>query len=433
MSAQTLDIKRSVRIIRRHMRTVVVVAVLGLAAGAAYTVRNPPLRSSTALVILPPSVHDISTQALIASSDQVLASALRSVHSTMSPQALQAELKVANLTANVLSINAEGKTSAAAENMANAVARSFIAYVGRSNSASGNVSARLFQPANTASGGPLVTHLLITAGLGGLLGAVLGAIGALAVGRGDRRLRLRDEFADALGVPVIASLPILHPGSAAKWASLLEDYELGAAEAWRLRNAFHYFGVSDAADFAHGPHEDGYSLTVLSLSSDRHALAVGPQLAVFAASHGILTALVIGHQQDTNATATLRAACAALSSSSARAGRLWAVLADREEVATLPSGALTIVVSVVDERTPQVADAIPTTSTILAVTPGAATAEQLARAAASAAAERLEIQGIVVADPDNDDPTTGRVPNLARPPRRTQPTRVTDISTGTRW
>ena len=57
--------------------------------------------------------------------------------------------------------------------------------------------------------------------------------------------------------------------------------------------------------------DSGSSLAVLSLSSDRKALALGPQLAVFAASLGIPTALVVGPQQDTNVTATLRAACAA--------------------------------------------------------------------------------------------------------------------------
>ena len=45
---------------------------------------------------------------------------------------------------------------------------------------------------------------------------------------------------------------------------------------------------------------------VLSLSSDPRAIALGPQLAVFAASQGIPTALVIGPQQDATVTATLR-------------------------------------------------------------------------------------------------------------------------------
>ena len=56
-----------------------------------------------------------------------------------------------------------------------------------------------------------------------------------------------------------------------------------------------------------------------------------------------------------------------------------------------------------------------TNATVLGVSAGAATADQLARVAVSAAANGSEITGILVADPDSADPTTGRVPQLARP------------------
>ena len=55
------------------------------------------------------------------------------------------------------------------------------------------------------------------------------------------------------------------------------------------------------------------------------------------------------------------------------------------------------------------------TATVLGVSAGAATAEQLARVAASAAADGRDIAGILVADPDPADHTTGRLPQLARP------------------
>ena len=53
--------------------------------------------------------------------------------------------------------------------------------------------------------------------------------------------------------------------------------------------------------------------------------------------------------------------------------------------------------------------------TVLAVSAGAATAEQLARVAASAADNGRDIAGILVANPDPSDQTTGRLPQLARP------------------
>ena len=50
---------------------------------------------------------------------------------------------------------------------------------------------------------------------------------------------------------------------------------------------------------------------VISLSSDQGALALGPQLAVFAASLDIPTTLVIGPQGAVNTAAALRTACTA--------------------------------------------------------------------------------------------------------------------------
>jgi len=57
------------------------------------------------------------------------------------------------------------------------------------------------------------------------------------------------------------------------------------------------------------------------------------------------------------------------------------------------------------------------------------TAEQLARIAVSAAVDGREIAGILVADPDPADRTTGRVPQVARPGLRRMPTRMTGTTT----
>ena len=73
-----------------------------------------------------------------------------------------------------------------------------------------------------------------------------------------------------------------------------------------------------------------------------------------------------------------------------------------------------------------------TTTTVLGVSAGAVTAEQLARVAASAAADGRQIAGILVADPDSADHTTGRLPWLARSARRTIPRSMTGTGTETR-
>ena len=88
-----------------------------------------------------------------------------------------------------------------------------------------------------------------------------------------------------------------------------------------------------------------------------------------------------------------------------------------------------MVVAVADGQTPQVTGLIRTTATVLAVSAGVVTARQLARVAASAAADGRRLAGILVADPDPGDHTTGRVPQLARLTQRKMPVRVNGPST----
>jgi hypothetical protein len=73
-----------------------------------------------------------------------------------------------------------------------------------------------------------------------------------------------------------------------------------------------------------------------------------------------------------------------------------------------------------------------TTVTVLGVSAGVATAEQLARVAVSAAGDGRQIAGILVADPEATDHTTGRLPQLAPASHRRLPTRMTGTTTETR-
>jgi capsular polysaccharide biosynthesis protein len=421
VSEQALDLRRSLTIVRRHWIIVVVLAIIGMLAGAGYALRTPPMLSSQAWVLLPPSTHDVSTQVVVAGSDPVLAKALPNVSPPTTLTDLNKHVQVKSLTANIIAISAQGKTSDQAEDTANAVADAYIAYITSTKSAAGKVQVHLLQPASQATGTSPTTYLIVVGLVGALAGAVLGSIAALALFRGDRRLRERDQIADSIGVPVLASVPVRHPSSAANWTKLLDDYEPSIVHAWRLRTTLHYLGLADLTS-ADGP-VSGQSLTVLSLSSDKHALALGPQLAVYAASLGIPTALVIGPQHDSSATATLRTACAAPPQSSSRPGQLRVIVVDREDVQWRPDAKLTIVVTVVDGKSPRVAETIRTTTSVVGVSAGSVTAAQLASVAASAASDGRQIDGILVADPDPADHTTGRIPQLARPAYRS-PTRL---------
>ena len=463
MSQQALDLRRSTQIVRRHKVLVGIVVALGILGGAAYAVLKPPMFTSTALIALPTSVSVqpavttggtdplTATQEVVAGSYQVLSGALPNVRPAMSLNELRQNVQVGSPSSDIISVTAKGKNAADAEVTANAVANSYIRYVSSSHSAVGRVRAQLLASASSGTGPASTERTIVYALLGGLAGALIGVIVALAIGRNDRRLRVRDEIANSIGIPVLASIPVAHPGAAAGWTKLFEDYKPTAVHSWQLRTALQQLGMARPG-FGHPSYNgngsslygddrasmydgDGgrFSLAVLSLSSDSGALALGPQLAAFAASQGIPTLLVIGPQQDATATATLRTACAAPPSEAAiRHGLLRVTAYDEGGVDIQPDTALVIVVAVMDSRVPKMPDTMRTNATVIGTSAGAATAEQLARAAVVAAADGREITGILVADPDPDDQTTGRIPRLARPARHRSPNRARGIVTETR-
>jgi len=431
MSDQTLDLRRCLLLVRRHKIIVGTFAALGLAAGVGLTVMSPAMLSSNALVVLPVSVRNIATQVVVASSDPVLSGALRTIDSRESPQTLRNSIQVKALTSNILSVSAQSKTAGQAEDTANAIADSYVGYVSAGTKSGVQAQARVLERATNATGTGLPTRLIVAGGLGALVGLLIGALTALALGRRDRRLRERDEIADSIGIPVLMSIAVSHPSNAADWTKLFDDYEPGAVDAWRLRKALRQLGLTGTN--LTDPSAGSSSLAVLSLSSDPKALALGPQLAVFAATLGIPTVLVVGPQQDANAVATLRAACAARSEPARQSANLRLTVSDERAVPDrVPGAGLIVVVAVVDAQEPRVADTMHTAATVLGVSAGAATAEQMARVAVSAATDGRDISGILVADPDSADHTTGRLPELARPAQRRMPTRVTGVPMRTR-
>lgn len=439
MIQEPLDFKRAVQVVRRHKIIVCGAAVLGVLAGVGWAMLRPPMLTSNAGVALPPGTRGgVGTQVVFAGSEPVLADALREIHPTMTPQALRNDIDIKSITPTLLVISAKGKTAAQAERVANAVARSYVEYVRHpGNLPGGPVEARVWQTATPATGTTTSSRLVTMGVLGGSAAAIIAVLCVLGASRRERRLRERDAIADSIGVPVVASISVDQPSDAAGWRQLLAEYEPGPVDAWRMRKALQYLGLADLS--LNGHHAAGLTITVISGSFDRKALALGPQLAAFAASRGIPTTLVVGPQQDVTATATLRAACNVAEPSS----RLRVIVSDQPAAVEaeagyvgehLPSrvaggsGGLTVVVAVVDGQSPEVSQLIGTTATVIAVSAGAATAEQLARVAASAAAGGHDIIGILVADPDPTDTTTGRLPQVARPAQRRRPTRMTGMT-----
>jgi capsular polysaccharide biosynthesis protein len=283
--------------------------------------------------------------------------------------------------------------------------------------APGTSSARVIEEATPAERPQLLLWYLVAA-IGAMVVAVTIAIIVMTnLARRDAQLGTRDEIADAVGSEVIASLRSQAPRSVAGWRSLLESYSPSVADGWGIRLALAGFGLENLA-MGRGEAQEGHSprirhqLCVLSLAEDSRALAMGPQVASYAASIGISTRLV---PEQHDATAGLWAACS--SSAGEEQVRPHLTVASRRR--TKRHAELTVIVTVLDPRSPRMPRLGPNATVVLAVTPRTASSEDLARAALVAYEAGFRISGIVVADPDPLDKTTGRLlphERLQQPP-----------------
>jgi len=431
MTQQQPNLRRSMRIVRRYKGIVGGFALLGLVAGVGYAMLNPPLQTSSALVILPAPKPNIQTDTLIAESAPVLSAALPHIGHGMTLTGLHKGITVTDSTGNVISINATDKTAAEAEADANAVAASFVSFIGSANSPVGATDGRVFVTASTATSSGAFKEFILYGPIGLVAGLLIGFIVAMRKDRGDRRLRTRDEIANSIGVPVLAAVEADQPGDAQAWLRLLAQYQPDAVQAWTLRTALARLrsASDDAGRYGGSANGNGApgrtAIAVASLATDSAALSVGPQLAVFASSLGIPTALIVCAQAPGEATATLRAAAAAWSPASAAQANTLRVIAasDADLQGALPPAVLTVIVMAVDDAAPRVSEVVRAHATVLAVSPRVATPERLARVAASAADAGGNVVGIMVANPEPDDVTTGFAPAMGRQPR-VLPTRM---------
>jgi capsular polysaccharide biosynthesis protein len=278
----------------------------------------------------------------------------------------------------------------------------------------------VIQPATTATGFSTPQRLLIWIPLGALLCTILAIVILLATARRDRRVRLRDEIADALGSPVLAGVRSRPQRSVAGWSTLLGTYEATPVETWAFRQVLRGLVPADRkGELRAGKVDHPQSLTVVSLSGDGRGVAIGPQLAAFASSLGIATRLVtaVGHDM----APTLWAACAADRAVPPRPGLFVGNVPDGETID------LTIALVVVDRRQPDLGDAPTTAATMLSVAAATATEQELARVAVAVDDSGRRIDGVVVADPDQTDWTSGRHTMDERSRRIALPMRLTGI------
>jgi hypothetical protein len=277
----------------------------------------------------------------------------------------------------------------------------------------------VLQPATEAIGLSMPVRMLIWAPIGALACTVLMIAVVLAVARKDTRVRLRDDIADAVGSPVLAVMRSRPQRSVAGWSTLLETYQAPPVESWALRQVLRGLVPADrrGQDRTAGRLEHPRTITVVSLAGDMRGLAIGPQLAAFAASHGIVTRLVpvVGHVRAPH----LWAACGDGSKATARQNLFVGNTSDTGEVA------LTIYLVVVERTHPYLGDTPAAAATILSVAAASATEQDLARVAVAVDDTGRRIDGIVVADPDQTDRTSGRHTMDERSRRLPLPTRLT--------
>jgi hypothetical protein len=88
---------------------------------------------------------------------------------------------------------------------------------------------------------------------------------------------------------------------------------------------------------------------------------------------------------------------------------------------------MTIVLAVVDPQKPSLDGVQPTAVTVLSLAPGVTSREQLARLAVAVDDAGRRIDGLVVADPDPADRTTGRRTLDERARQAPLPLRVTGV------
>jgi capsular polysaccharide biosynthesis protein len=269
-------------------------------------------------------------------------------------------------------------------------------------------------------------------GIIGLLGGLLvGIVVAFGVGRKDRRLRQRDEIARAADAPVLASLSAVRRHKSEDLIVLLDHFEPSVIDKANLRRLLDELGVErrpahtatpisqngqNGSSVHHengsSPHHEGVGVHAIVLAGDDRAVAAAAELPAFAASLGLPVALVLAGSS--SSTQQLAIACAArdpLAVDAARPNLLTYATAPGKA----PGGvALAVTLEVVDPVTLDVADIEPTPgvsgrheTALLVVSSGYAKREDLEVVALAAEHHGRPLVGVVVADPEPSDRTSG--------------------------
>jgi capsular polysaccharide biosynthesis protein len=287
--------------------------------------------------------------------------------------------------------------------------------------------ATVVQDATPAKRPRLVVWLVSSALLFSLIGAGLAVAVVVGLDRRDRRLRTRDDMADALGSPVIGSVKSHRVRNTAGWSLLLQGYTPSPVDTWSLRQVLDRIGAGPLLASAGGrgseAREGRLTVAIVLLADDPGALAVAGQLASHTASLGVTTHLTARQRH---------AAADALWATSARGEETRPNLRvdpRRPSTKRATSSDLVLELTVIDRQQPVLPDLRRADAIVLVVSAGTATEEDLARVAVAAYESGGRFRGIVVADPDTLDHTTGRLLQAQRAVEPPMPMKLTGVET----
>ncbi len=486
-----VEVRARLGALRRRAGVLVAAALVGVAGGTAWAMTSPTPMTSTALVLLPtPALaesasSDVTTQVRIAQSADVLARAGATLTPALSAHRVEKLVKVDASTNQLLEIKVTSTNGAQAQQLTQAAAEAYVTYVRDAgqqvtsaaladlNQRRNDLQTQLVKldaeidattnrqkadvpgsaaalaeeqllasltteqtdlllqldkvkqtiaagtPAGSSANGTLVVQqatvpdgpsalerIAVWAPASGLAALLLAAAVILVASRNDTRVRSRDEIADAIGSPVLASLRSRPQRSVSGWSALTTSFQGPPTESWALRQVLRGLGPGKGQRVP-GRLDHPDSLTIVCLAGDERGMSLAPQLTGFTTSLGIATRLVPLAGQEL-------------------APALWAGAADAGD--DTPAE-LTVHLAVLDRRTPDLGTLPPGGATVLVVSSGSATVQELARAAVAIDSAGRAIDGVVVTDPDQSDKTSGRHSVAERSTWRSFPTRLTGLAT----
>jgi hypothetical protein len=176
MNQQASDLPRSVQILGRFRILIGFLAGLGLLAGAVFGALNPLASNSKALLTF---AAPSCPQGAICGGPMFSPGYVQVQLAKTFPAGVQ--IKVMN--GNVVSVTVTGMNAVADQTLANAAAKVYIADTGSLSYMGEHPSAKLFQPATTASAPVSPKRVIDDALLGALSGLLVGVIAALAGGQ----------------------------------------------------------------------------------------------------------------------------------------------------------------------------------------------------------------------------------------------------------